>query len=269
MRAMLDAHPEVAIPYETHIWSRLTQSLSPTVSYRPTEIITLLKSAPQWSDFNIDEEAMKREISALKHCSVAEVTRRFYHRYAFRLGKLRGGDKTPQNLKFMSQIQNFLPEAHFIHIIRDGRAVAASLKDLWFGPGKDMSEQATTWEQMIRDGREQSTTVNNYLEIRYEQLLSHPEETLKLICDFLELSYSEKMLSYDTQSLERLKEIGNWDTPEGLVTGDAIRSIHSRVSQAPDLSRIDAWKSILNADEINKFQQQSKSLLLELGYSLI
>lgn len=197
------------------------------------------------------------------------MTRRFYHRYAFRLGKLRGGDKTPQNLKFMSQIQNFLPEAHFIHIIRDGRAVAASLKDLWFGPGKDMSEQATTWEQMIRDGREQSTTVNNYLEIRYEQLLSHPEETLKLICDFLELSYSEKMLSYDTQSLERLKEIGNWDTPEGLVTGDAIRSIHSRVSQAPDLSRIDAWKSILNADEINKFQQQSKSLLLELGYSLI
>jgi len=45
----------------------------------------------------------------------------FYQLYASRFAKPRWGDKTPSYCHHMQNIEEVLPEAHFIHIIRDGR----------------------------------------------------------------------------------------------------------------------------------------------------
>jgi hypothetical protein len=42
----------------------------------------------------------------------------------------------------MPTIEAVLPEAHFIHIIRDGRDVCLSLRQMWFSPGWDIETQA-------------------------------------------------------------------------------------------------------------------------------
>ena len=61
--------------------------------------------------------------------------RAFYRGYAAARGKTRYGDKTPMHATDIDVLSRVLPEARFIHIIRDGRDVAASLRGLPFAPG--------------------------------------------------------------------------------------------------------------------------------------
>ncbi|MBA3474240.1 MAG: sulfotransferase, partial [Rubrobacter sp.] len=44
----------------------------------------------------------------------------------------------------MDLIQDLLPEARFIHVVRDGRDVALSSMGLWFGPDS-IEEAARRW----------------------------------------------------------------------------------------------------------------------------
>jgi hypothetical protein len=55
--------------------------------------------------------------------------RAFYRLYAERHGRARFGDKTPKYLTKMRRIAALLPEATFVHLVRDGRDVALSKSD--------------------------------------------------------------------------------------------------------------------------------------------
>ena len=64
-------------------------------------------------------------------------------------------EKTPMHLDHMHQISRYLPDARFIHIIRDGHAVVASLYDvtrkhpeIWGGP-RSLEESIAQWNRCI------------------------------------------------------------------------------------------------------------------------
>ena len=72
--------------------------------------------------------------------------------YAEREGKTRYGDKTPGYVKEMRRIQRVLPEARFVHIIRDGRDVSLSHLRMNWGP-ETYAESARLWRNRIRKAR--------------------------------------------------------------------------------------------------------------------
>jgi len=61
------------------------------------------------------------ELQKITPFHVDAAIRCFYRLYAAQLGKERWGDKTPSYGRHMRAIEQVLPEACFIHIIRDGR----------------------------------------------------------------------------------------------------------------------------------------------------
>src|SRR6185503_15592945 len=107
--------------------------------------------------------------------------RSFYRLYANRHGKTRWGDKTPVYCKHIDAIRRVLPESRFIHIIRDGRDVALSLRQIWFSPGPDIETQAKYWSDCVRAARSAGLGRNDYFEIRYEELVLNPKATLKKV----------------------------------------------------------------------------------------
>ena len=144
-------------------------------------------------DFHLNADELQRRVELTQPFELGEALRAFYSLYAARFGKPRWGDKTPAYAEHMLAIERLLPEARFIHVLRDGRDVALSLRDVWFGPAS-IEEAATQWCERIQAARRQATGVGAYLEIRYEDLVRDTESVLRRVCEFIELPWSESML---------------------------------------------------------------------------
>jgi hypothetical protein len=193
LRSLLDSHPRLAIAPETGFLPRALGSLfGSDERQRRTFSETLIHSppdAPGWQGFGIQPDDFMRELQAIRPFRVDEAIRCFYRMYAARFGKNRWGDRTPTYGRHMRAIEQVLPEACFIHVIRDGRDVALSLCELGLAPRADMAALARRWRRDICATRRQSLGVRNYLELRYESLVLDPETCLRDICDFIEIEY--------------------------------------------------------------------------------
>src|SRR5262249_28879861 len=106
----------------------------------------------------------------------------------------------PDNLLYIPAIKREIPDALFIHVIRDGRDVAHALnKKKFIRPfpwDRDLRlyGSALHWTWKVQLGRQQGRTVGaDYMEVRFEDLVERPQETLKTIGDFVgeELDYAK------------------------------------------------------------------------------
>ena len=95
------------------------------------------------------------------------------------------GCKEPRTTLFASVRLEIFPDARIVHIIRDGRDVALSLdKRGWSRPlpwdkGKSLLAAGIYWEWIVRKGRKYGAMLgSNYMEVRYEELVSDPGESL-------------------------------------------------------------------------------------------
>jgi hypothetical protein len=169
---------------------------------------------------------------------------------------------------YIETIRNILPEAKFVHIIRDGRDVALSLRNQWFSPGTDIETLAEFWKKSVHTARLSGLGHADYMEIRYEELITNTRETLQKICDFLNLDYNEEMLDYPSRAFERINEHQGRYHPDGTVwlsKSDRYRQ-QWRSTQPPDPTCVFAWKSVLSHDEQEKYKRIAGDLLESLGY---
>jgi hypothetical protein len=270
LRMMLDAHPELAIPPETGFLAAVTALGGRDRSReRVFDLVTNFPpDAPAWRDFGISDEAFREELDRLPAFTPAEGVRCFYRLYARRFGKPRYGDKTPDYAAAMPAIGRLLPEAAFIHVIRDGRDAALSLRPLWFSPGSDMRTLAAHWRDKIRVARRGAAHCARYLEVRYERLVTETVATLKEICGFLDLRYEDEMSRYDARAPSRLAEHRERVRHDGtiLVTRERRLQQQWRTTTPPDATRIGQWRTAMTPGERREFEEVAGPLLRELGY---
>lgn len=260
MRLMLDAHPELAIPPETHFIPQAARCNSTEA------FLEVIKSHERFPDYQIDPEALRRRIWSLKAGDVSGALRVFYETYAERFDKRRYGDKTPRYLRSMPLVQGMMPEARFLHLIRDGRDVAASGLDAGFG-ASTVAEWAKQWRSHIESGRLDSKrlTPGSYMELRYEDLVLDTSKTLREVCEFAGLPWDERMLDYHHGAQERIRELGN---DLAVKSGEERVQMHSLTSQSPQSDRVGSWESRLDPEQVGEFEEIAGDVLRELGYAI-
>jgi len=272
LRLMLDAHSDLAIPPETGFLT-----LSETLPGRGDKLrekffqaVVNYSNPPSWPDFEISEEAFWAALTEITPFNIPDGFRTFYRLYATRCGKTRWGDKTPIYCRYLNAIRRVLPEARFIHIIRDGRDAALSLRRMWFSPGWEIETQAAYWRDCVLAARRAALGRNDYLEVRYEDLVLKTEETLKRVCAHVELLYEAAMLNYYQRAPERLKEHKGRVLQDGteLLTQEQRFQQQQRTTEPPDPTCVFAWKQTMNTDERKRFQHVAGDLLKELDYEV-
>jgi len=117
-----------------------------------------------------------------------ERVRAIYRDYAVKAGKARAGDATPDRGSRMVDIAAVLPEARFVHVIRDGRDVGPSLDD------RDPESAAAQWIWRVREIRQQGQFVPYYREVRFEDLKADPERILRGLANFIGLPFDSAQL---------------------------------------------------------------------------
>jgi len=137
----------------------------------------------------------------------------------------------------VARIKRDLPDALFVHIVRDGRDVALSLMKMgefrpfpWSRRPRGLLETALYWDWMVHKGRQQGRQIaGDYIEIHYEDLATQPRPTLARLGDFLDHD-----LDYDRiqgAGLGRLRESNSSFQGEGRETQNAVNRWRERLSR--------------------------------------
>lgn len=266
LRFILDAHPQLAIPPETGFLmdtSLLNSDAPPAELAR--KLTQLPESAPAWADFALDAEHFIETAARLPGAAgLPQVLRLFYQLYAARLGKPRFGDKTPAYLQHMRTIAAQLPEARFIHILRDGRDVALSWRQTWFAPEREPERLVQRWAAMITEARQQAHDLP-YLELRYDQLLHDPQTQIRRLCEFIELDFHPAMLDYHRGTASRLIEHQARFKSDGQLLVSKEQRLHQqwRTTLPPDISRLNVWHEQLSPAQQVDCRKAGGDLLAE------
>jgi hypothetical protein len=221
----------------------------------------MLKDWLQSKAFGISGlSANEIEAKVMAECrSGSDFIRTVMDEAAAKQGVDRWIDSTPTNIPHMLRISRDFPEARFIHIIRDGRDVALSLeKRAWSRPlpwdkQRSLLAAGIYWEWIVRKGRKYGAMLGpKYLEVRYEELVEHPEPLLRRIGDFLQhdLDY-DRIIGGATLSLA-----------DGRLTSFAEDLQDGRFTP------VGRWKRKFPADQLVQFERLVGKYIVELGYPL-
>jgi hypothetical protein len=271
LRMMLDSHPQLAIPPETHFVSDLIEVFQESGQPTVEEALAAIEGNRRWGDFHLDGGELRERLAATDPLNVSDALRAFYELYADKQGKPRWGDKTPIYINRMLLIQRALPEARFVHLIRDGRDAALSRAKRVLTEPTPIPKVAERWKGRILRAREQADRLPHYLEIHYEDLVRETEPTLRKVCEFVELDFSSEMLRYHERAEERMAEMARDLPSEGdkpLRPADHRVEAHRLTQEPPDPSRLGRWRRDMSPQDQAAFEEVAGDLLAELGYEV-
>ncbi len=178
-------------------------------------------------------------------------------------GKQRWAEKTPRNIGRVGAVFHFFPEARFVHVLRDGRDVACSLRthprhrvvngklvplDTW----KPIAACARRWRDDIERSRPFWEDARFHV-LRYEELVQDPRRVLGKLMQFLDEPWDEAMLAHASGGSPFRDATRFAQSPEALAAVSA--------------ASIGRWQRDLDADERKEFKQIAGPLLIELDYA--
>jgi hypothetical protein len=254
---MFDAHPDVAVMYE---WNVVAELRRPVARYagpggvHVPRLVADLTAHPHVAASGVERVEIETALQSPVTGST-DAARRLFGMYARHFDKPRSGEKSTSYLLDLALVADVLPEARFIHIIRDGRDVALAATERGYGP-PTISGVAFAWKRWVMAGRNAGHALgaDRYIELRYEDLIDDPEHALRRLCEFVELDFHPAMLSYYEQG-DRVCE----------GTADPERHPHLRL---PPTKGLRDWRRDMRDDDMAVFSAVAGDVLAELGYEL-
>jgi hypothetical protein len=177
-------------------------------------------------------------------------------------GKARWAEKTPRNISRIGVIFHYFPDARFVHVLRDGRDVACSLRthprhkvvdgklvplDTW----KPLAGCARRWRDDIECSRPWWSDPRFHT-LRYEDLVRQPESVLRRLMAFLGEPWDDAMLAHGGGASTR-------DVTRFAQNPEAIGAVNA--------SSIGRWERDLDTKDRRIFRRIAGPLLVELGYA--
>jgi hypothetical protein len=263
LQRILDAHPQLAICPETFwvvYFFKKRIGMTPEGFVTP-ELITRLLTYYKFYRMKAAKPDLERLLKHPRSISYSAFIAGIFDHYGEYCGKPLVGDKTPDYVRNLPTLHSLWPRAKIIHLIRDGRDVCLSAIN-WKRKIERLASQFTTWKTHpvttaalwwdwhVRKGREdgRSLGAEHYYELRYEALISQPEEQSARLCHFLGLSPDESMLKFH----------------EGRIKTEA--GLDAKNAWMPITAGLRDWSTQMSPEDIELFEAAAGDLLVELGY---
>jgi hypothetical protein len=134
---------------------------------------------------------------------------------ALHLGHSRLGHESPRLLKDLTKVLRVLPLCRVVHIIRDPRAASTSVLRFPWG-ANDVVVAAELWADWVHRARLLAATLgkDRYLEIRFEDLMLSPRETMQqlmeFVCGQVDGEKLDQFVSETEANPRRARSLGRW-----------------------------------------------------------
>ncbi len=238
---------------ESHFFSGLVTRVGDlSVLRNREELISKWLASKYFKPTGVDIEEVTQRI--LRDCrNGGDFLRFVMEDMARRQNVERWADHTPDHVLYMQQIRSTIPEALFIHLVRDGRDVALSLDKTGFLDSYLWDKRTGImvcgiyWEWMVEAGVNLASELGeNYLEVRFEDLIDKPNDTFARIGKFID---------HDL----------DWEQIRKAGIGTVRNPNTSFSSGSNPVSR---WKAVFSPSDLSKFESMVGPALQRLGYSL-
>lgn len=260
LQYMLRSHPEISLPTgESHFFIPFYAHREEYGDLSDIENVQRLLTAiyeskrqffeEELHGIEFDAKELAQKAFREKRRTVPEIISFILEANALAEGKSRWGDKTPYYALHCDTLLEMFPGAQFIHLIRDGRDCALSMlqrkKDLKI---YNIYHAAYTWKKYVDSAsRFGEKHPDNYFQLRYEDILNHPRDTMQALCSFLGIEFNDSVINFR-------KSDGSGKTP--LLTQPLQPSNQAK------------WRKSMTRHELSVFEKLAGETLEQHGYEL-
>ncbi len=248
LSSLLDKHPDIDME-PTSIGFRIVTCFNNFYDLLPHNLEHSRKEVMAWIIENDDKGRLAKIIDyehLEEYATIRDLIEQSIAKKLATNGQLVWGDKSPNLQHFAKDLMLLIPEAKFLHIVRDGRANAYSMSSRSY---KNLRLSAQEWVDGNVYGmlNQEILGTERYKILKYEDLLQEPEKELRGVCNFLEIEFVAEMMDLSDDTLPEEKKY--------------VKSFFDR-------SKIDKWKKQLSTAEIEKIEGIQGPLLKQLDYPL-
>lgn len=257
LAAMLGAHPRIDCGPETLFFPRLEEAgiAAVTDPARWPDAGTDFVMSLQLRDVSVAglfgvDRAWVRAALADRRPSVAALLESLTAARAAAHDRERWAEKTPRHLLSLPLIRRTWPDAAIIRVVRDPRDVALSTSRVPFASDSVAANLVTVARQYAASN-EFFDHDANAVTIRYEDLVTDPEPTLRRLCDFLAERYYPSMLERP-------------DAADGLAAEHEWWK--QKAAEPIDPSRAGAWRGEMTPEDVRFAALICREQLDAFGY---
>jgi hypothetical protein len=266
---MLGAHPAIATPQETELFSRYVAPLA---------------EAWEWQLRGGPDAWRARRFKGLPGVLTTEQFTDVVHGV---IGAALDGvaklapdataivEKSPSHSTCANLLAQYASDARIIHLVRDGRDVAASLLAAGEGWGsewapKDLKRAARSWVRHVEGAEQYRKLGFVYRELRYEALAAGDATTLRTAFELcgVDVDDAECARRYEAHRLDAMA--GETPPEDPIVIGGEFATLASEERREPagffGAGGSGAWREAWGADERLLFCSVAGRTLERLGY---
>lgn len=204
LRVMINQSPQLVAPHPPHFLERLGPllpaygDLSEDANFLSLidDVILLIDTNPvSWDIGKIDRQTL---LETCPERSLVALTFQVHDLLAQAVGARDWVCKSLANVHYADEIARFGgSKAKFIHLHRDGRDVAVSFRKAIVGE-KSAYHIAKQWqeEQDKALALQKKIPAEQFISVRYADLVRAPRDELQKLCDFMEIDFLEQMLEF-------------------------------------------------------------------------
>lgn len=262
LRLMLTSHPMVAIPPEGPFVVRLYATFGLLDYFPPSTIDRFLDAffeIEKCAEWGLERWRLRDALCTAEPKAYSTVVSTVYEEYLRQKQPTKHiwGDKNPGYVSHIGAVASILPHARFLHIIRDGRDVAVSMRKPPFNV-TSVTDAAAYWKHQVSKGILGGGEIGHkrYMEIRYEDLVKDSESSLRRICSFCGIPFDAEMLQFDEKNRE-----------QALVPAQRL-AWHANTLRPVTGERVSAWKDEMTKADALHFQFLAGSMLRKYQYSV-
>lgn len=269
LRIMLDSHPNIVVPPESGFIEWLFEK------YKDWDFKKMvgpfmkdLYQSKKFETWNLPKDHLLEVLMDHQPNTYQLTCQNIYFAYGNKFGKnlISWGDKNNYYIQHVYKLKHIFPDATFIHLVRDGRDVAASYKKINQSDFKSKYKPTlpNTIERIATEWVSNLEVINNFFQtlkedkfitLRYEDLLNSPTQQLTRITKFLDLNYHSNMLDYHIRNQKY-----------GIEPIETIEW-KKKTLEKIDSSNIGRYKNDLSQFEISEFSFYAKNLLAKFSYT--
>src|SRR5690606_113661 len=275
LQTMLDSHPNICAPLESrfvlHLKSKYQNKTKWNSKLKAQFIKDLFLEQKMVLLWELDLENLQNRIAALPEnttfgeiCKQVYVSSKSFH--PKETAKLIV-DKNPIYAIMIPLLREIYPDAKFIHLVRDYRGNVNSIFSIY--KKISIKKLGQSWVMSNREiEKAKSLRPENFITLRYEDLLDNPEKELTKLTNFFKLEFHPNMLTYHERISDEISAYVNRSPNEKVrkVREIGIATVHKNLSKPLKNSFKDKWKDTFSKEQLEILEKYCGAFAEKYGY---